>query len=144
MENKVYNALDIAKYIVTKCTSENYPITNLQLQKILYFLQKNYLVEKGHKLFGDDIEAWQFGPVVPEVYYQYCGFGSGSITMKYDIDIDVEDKVEIDSIVQDKRQRNPWDLVSETHAAGKAWDETYKNGFGNRQVISENLIRRQG
>ncbi len=144
MSNRVYEALDIAKYIVNKCTSDNYPITNLQLQKILYFLQKKYLVEKGRRLFVDDIQAWQFGPVVPEVYYQYCGFGSGCITMEYKTDIDFEDELEIDPVVEDKRKKNPWDLVSETHAPGKAWDETYKNGLGNRNVISTERIRLRG
>lgn len=40
MGKRMYDALDIAKYIVDKCTVEKCPITNLQLQKILYFLQK--------------------------------------------------------------------------------------------------------
>lgn len=33
MNKHIYDALDVAKYIVNKCTSENRPITNLQLQK---------------------------------------------------------------------------------------------------------------
>ena len=45
MSKGIYDALDIAKYIVDKCTTEKCPITNLQLQKIMYFLQKKYLVE---------------------------------------------------------------------------------------------------
>ena len=38
-----YQAIDIAKYIIGKCTADNQPISNLQLQKILYFLQRKYL-----------------------------------------------------------------------------------------------------
>lgn len=144
MGNRVYEALDIAKFIVNKCTVEKHPITNLQLQKTLYFLQKKHLVEFGSCLFDDDIQAWQFGPVVPEVYYQFCGFGSGAITMKYVINLESKDIDLINPIVEDKRTKNPWDLVSETHAPGKAWDITYRNGLGNRRVISPELIRTKG
>lgn len=144
MGERIYDALDIAKYIVDKCTSEKCPITNLQLQKILFFLQKKHLVEYGSCLFMDEIQAWQFGPVVPEVYYQFCGFGSGAITMKYTTKIDSDDIQLINPIVEDKRRKAPWDLVSETHAPGKAWDITYKNGLGNRRVISPELIRTKG
>lgn len=50
MNKHIYDALDVAKYIVNKCTSENRPITNLQLQKILYFLQKQHLEQYGNCL----------------------------------------------------------------------------------------------
>lgn len=114
MDKRIYDALDIAKYIVGKCTVEKCPITNLQLQKILYFLQKKHLIEYGNRLFRDDIQAWQFGPVVPEVYYQFCGFGSGAITMEYTVNnIEPDDIKLIEPIVEDKREKNPWDLVSE-------------------------------
>ena len=144
MNKQIYDALDIAKYIVNKCTSDNRPITNLQLQKILYFLQKQHLEQYNSCLFKDDIQAWQFGPVVPEVYYYFCGFGSSAITMKYSIRIDEDDVQMINPIIIDKRQKNPWDLVSETHKQGKAWDLTYMDGLGNRDVISPELIKTKG
>lgn len=141
---RVYSALEISKYVINKCTVENYPISNLQLQKILYFLQKKYLKSRGRVLFEDDIQAWQFGPVVPEVYYQYCGFGSMAITMEYIIFIEPEDRKEIDLIVEEKRCQNPWDLVEETHAPGRAWYEVYDNGNGNHRIIPINLIKIKG
>jgi uncharacterized phage-associated protein len=140
----MYDALDIAKYIVNKCTDDKCPITNLQLQKIMYFLQRKYLVEVGRCLFADDIQAWQFGPVVPEVYYQFCGFGSCAITMQYVVDIEQDDVRMINPVVDNSRGKDPWDLVSETHAPGRAWAITYRNGTGNRQVISPELIRTKG
>lgn len=141
---KIYNALDVAKYVINKCTVDSQPISNLQLQKILYFLQKKYLMDIGDRLFYDDIEAWQFGPVVPEAYYQYCGFGSMAIRMKYTVNLDAEDAEVIDTIVEEKRNKRPWDLVEETHAEGKAWSEVYNKGLGNRRIIPAELIKRKG
>lgn len=139
-----YTALDIAQYIIDKCTREQHPISNLQLQKILYFLQKKYLVDKGQKLFIDEIQAWQFGPVVPDVYYQYCGFGSMPITMNYDIKLEDNDEATVNPIIEEKRGKQPWDLVEETHASGKAWAEVYCEGQGNRRNIPVDLIKTKG
>lgn len=52
-----YKAMDVAKYIITKCARNEHPISNLQLQKILYILQKEYLQRDQKCLFFDDFEA---------------------------------------------------------------------------------------
>ena len=123
-----YSAYEIAKYVVTKCTEDNSPISNLQLQKILYFLQIDFLRNRGEQLFTDDFEAWQFGPVVPDVYYKFCGFGAMKIRMKYDVKIESDVKLAVDTIVENKRILKPWDLVEDTHKKGKAWDTIFKEG----------------
>lgn len=141
---RIYSALEIAKYVINKCTIEAHPVSNLQLQKILYFLQRDYLQKDSVVLFSDNIQAWQFGPVVSEVYYQYCGFGSMGITMKYESEVDEADKARIDLIVEEKRDKDPWDLVEETHAIGKAWATVYQNGRGNHSIIPPDMIRVKG
>ncbi len=64
-------ALEVAKYVITLCNDENQDISNLHLQKILYYLQKEVLQKFDDKLFVDDIQAWQFGPVIPKVYVMW-------------------------------------------------------------------------
>jgi uncharacterized phage-associated protein len=139
----MYSALNIAKYIIDKCTREKYPISNLQLQKILYYIQREFL-QQGIQAFPEEIEAWQFGPVVPEVYRQYCGFGALPIRMRYMISIEADDVKIINLIVEKKRMLNPWDLVSDTHSSGKAWDLIYRNGLGDHQIIPQELIKNKG
>ena len=39
----MYSALSMAKYIIDKCTKDKYPISNLQLQKILYYIQRELM-----------------------------------------------------------------------------------------------------
>lgn len=137
MEKAKYKVLNIAHYVVDKCTNENNPISNLQLQKILYFLQRDYLKNYKQPLFEEKIEAWVFGPVVPLVYYEYCGYGALKIDKTYnDIEIEYDDKNFVDSIIEERREYNPWSLVSETHQEGSAWKRIYKNGEGNKQEIS--------
>ncbi|NMA30283.1 MAG: SocA family protein [Candidatus Methanofastidiosa archaeon] len=133
-----HSALDIAKHIISKCTFDEMPISNLQLQKILYYIQRDFL-KNSAALFNDKFEAWQFGPVVPSVYYQYCGFGALPIRMQYSITLDSltpEELKSINDIIDKKRKKNPWELVEETHKPGGAWDRVYNSGLGNHQEIS--------
>ena len=140
----MYKAIDLAKYIVTKCVNDKCPISNLQLQKILYYIQREFLRNNSYA-FSESIEAWQFGPVVPEVYYKFCGSGSLPIMMKLQpIDIAPKDKDLIDKIVTEKRQLDPWTLVEDTHKDGGAWATVYKNGLGVREVIPVELIKSVG
>ena len=142
----MYAALDIAKYVVTKCKRDGKPISNLQLQKILYYIQRDYL-RSGSIAFQDSIEAWRFGPVVPKVYYYFCGAGSMPLIPLVEFEgstISDYDKMRIDRIVEEKRKLSAWSMVYETHREGGAWDITYQNGKGYRRVIDINLIRTVG
>lgn len=141
-----YSASDVALYLIQKCVEDGKPISNLQLQKILYYIQKYFLQEKKYALFSDDMEAWQFGPVVSEIYWRYCGFGSSEIFEVNDSKVTFEndEKKSIDSILEEKRAMKPWDLVGDTHKEGKPWSIIYRNGRGNKQVIPKGVIAQYG
>ena len=140
-----YKAMDIAKYIVSKCSKERQPITNLQLQKILYYLQREFLQYHDRALFSDEIKAWTFGPVVSEVYRYFCGFGSFPIFYLFEESkISTDDLKIIDRIVQEKRAVNVWDLVADTHTKGKSWDLIYRDGIGSGDIIPKGLIFKYG
>lgn len=63
-------ALSVAKKLVRLSLSgiEPDPLTNLRLQKLLYYAQAWSLIVRASELFPDDLEAWRHGPVVPTVY----------------------------------------------------------------------------
>jgi uncharacterized phage-associated protein len=58
----------------------NVPITNLSLQKLLFFIQGFHYLNYDKLLFEEEIEAWNFGPVIPEIYHQFKKFGKNPIT----------------------------------------------------------------
>lgn len=144
--NGTHTAVDVAAYIVYTCAKERHPISNLQLQKILYFIQTYFLQNEHKALFSDDIEAWPFGPVVRDVYYKYCGFGSLDIypTVLPQGNFTTKEKQIIDRITAEKRALQPWTLVEETHAKGKAWDIIYQNGEGYKATIPKDVIVTNG
>lgn len=67
-----YKASDIAKKLIFKAQNDEpnggEKLTNLKLQKLLYYQQGFHLAVFGIPLFNEDVEAWMYGPVVPDVY----------------------------------------------------------------------------
>ncbi len=66
-----YSANDIAAYIINARSQADDRITQLKLQKLLYFCQAWHLAFEDIPLFSDPIEAWVHGPVVYNVYRRY-------------------------------------------------------------------------
>jgi len=141
-----YTARDVANYIVKECSDHDLSITNLQLQKILYYIQVHFLQEEKRALFSDDIEAWQFGPVVRDVYDQYSTFGSMDLyeIEKPEVDLAEGERNVIMKIVKDKLKLRTWQLVEQTHEEGRAWARVYRDGLGNRHVIDKKELAEYG
>lgn len=135
-----YDALEIAKYVITKCSQAGKPVSNLKLQKLLYFLWIEFFRKTGEALFENDICAWQLGPVVPDVYYEYCSYAGIPINGKYLTNIDRADKNLLDAILEKYMDISAFQLVNRTHVKGGAWDTIYCNGIGNRRVIPFEMI----
>lgn len=123
----MYNALQIAKYVIDYSNDNNYPVSNLKLQKLLYFIQAEFLVSKGYPCFSDNIEAWPLGPVVPTVYKTYRIFGSTLIPFSYGplFFIDDFDKKIINSMIEECKDCSASYLVDLTHKQAP-WSEAYK------------------
>lgn len=68
-------ALDIARYIINYSIDLQKPISHLKLQKILFYIQAAFLVEKDTPAFCEEIVNWTYGPVVPEVYNSFKQYG---------------------------------------------------------------------
>lgn len=136
------NAVELSDYVVSKCYEDDCPISNITLQNILYIIQE-YFLSCGMIAFYDAFEAWNFGAVIPNSYYKYCGFGAMPITHNYVDKLDIQDKYKnyIDLIVETYRKYKPFDLVKMTTFDGGAWDCVYDNGSGYKRCIPIKLIR---
>lgn len=55
-------------------------ITPMKLQKLVYLLYKRYLQLTDARLFDEKFQKWQYGPVLPSLYYEFKSFGASPIT----------------------------------------------------------------
>lgn len=122
--NGKYDALYISRYLLKIANDKKIKITNMKLQKLLYLIQGLFYMETKQILFDDDFVAWNYGPVIPRVYYKYKYNCSEPIVISDDFD-DFDDK-DIDKIITQIINAvldtfgkiNIWDLVEFTLKAG--------------------------
>lgn len=77
----MYKAIDVANKLLYMAENDDGSdlMTNLKLQKMLYYEQGFHLAYFGTPLFEEDIEAWMYGPVVPVVYNAFKSNGKNGI-----------------------------------------------------------------
>ena len=100
-------------------------ISNLKLQKLLYYAQGIHLALYETPLFSDPIEAWQYGPVVDSVYQTYKCNGADAIKI---FDNPVENFSEqeegtLQFVEKTFGQFSAWKLMDMTHEE-TPWKET--------------------
>lgn len=79
-------AAQIAEYIIGFSQRHGDPISNLKLQKLLYYSQAWFLALFDTPLFNERIEAWVHGPVVPPVYGDFKAWSWTPIVTQFDPD----------------------------------------------------------
>ncbi len=126
-----YSALQIARYFVKSSTPKD-KLTNLKLQKILYFAQGWHLANFDREpLFGDTIEAWKYGPAIASVYHKYKNYGRLPIDKKDITEAEIE-KIDkdtrefLDEVWNVYKKYSGADLVFATHQE-KPWIEARGN-----------------
>lgn len=135
-----YSALTIAQYIIKHELDANRPVTNLRLQKLLYFVQGNFYTLFNQECFYDKIEAWDYGPTIPSVYFKYSIFGSCTIFdfQKEDIEkISNYHKKYISLILNINSRYSTQDLVKISKNQ-KPWINAYLPTF-SREITKESI-----
>ena len=132
-------------YIIEKLNENKInDLTNLKLQKLLYFAYGVHLSLFNEKLFTDEIQAWKLGPVVPSVYIEFkdhgknpIGFDVRAIILKDDDSGEIETPLIDESTQEDKAkslfiacasygEKKTWDLVDLLHnGSNSAWKKHY-------------------
>lgn len=124
---------EVAKYFLTLGDEEAGDfLSNLKLQKLCYYAQGFHLALFGKSLFDDRIEAWQHGPVVPELYHAYKTNGSGAIPMPQGFDIiAIDEQVRglLDEVYNTYGQFSAWKLRNMTHDEAP-WVQAFGRGAG--------------
>jgi uncharacterized phage-associated protein len=140
-----YTAENVAKYLIYLASKafvgdnkEREGITNLKLQKILYFAQAYYLSKISKPLFFENIEAWEYGPVVLEVYRKFKTKGSNPIICEEDeSSLSDEDKETLKKIWGTFGGYSASKLVDIAHAH-TPWKDANKSA---NKIISHKAIK---
>jgi uncharacterized phage-associated protein len=133
--------LNISHKIIDACTDSERGniISNMKLQKMLYYMQGFHLAIFKKPFFEDDIVAWQYGPVVPDIYRRFSLNGAAALSLPDNTEIvRFDDNIEnmFRQVVKEYGQFSAVKLMEMTHEENP-WKTTEING-----VISKNKLSR--
>lgn len=136
------SSIEAARFL---CKSSGWTLSNLKLQKMLYLAQMSYIGKNGGKLLIDDtFEAWDYGPVLPDVYRKVKMFGSAPIKdVFYDVG-DIKDTHEgrfLQSAWEGLRGMSAPKLVAITHWREGAWASVYEPGKRYLEIDNELIAK---
>lgn len=136
---KTCNVYSIANFIIG--TSKE--VTNLKLQKMLYYLQMFTIGKYGKPLFYENIEAWTYGPVVPDAYYKFKKHEDNVIRHIIPNEEEIEDDELRFFLIKNIRildEYSAMDLIRLSRKVGTPWSIVWGRGEGRLGLIPINLI----
>lgn len=114
-------------------------ISNLKVQKLLFYAQGFHLAMFGKPFFEEEILAWLYGPVVPEIYHQFKAHGPGPIPLDSEYTFDIFSKEQIELLGEIQTLYGQFSAI-------KLMDMTHKEtpwlSVELRAVISKDSMRR--
>lgn len=121
-------------------------LSNLKLQKLLYYAQGHHLGKLGTPLFLDKVQAWAHGPVVGRVYFRFKRYGKESIDptdSSLDVSMPVvssDDTELLESVWATYSPFTAWTLRERTHAEDP-WREAYDPSVRHVEITQEAMRR---
>jgi len=113
---------EIADYFIALSNDTENLITNLKLQKLVYYTQAWHLGVFGIPIFEEDFQAWVHGPVMPDLYHTYKHFSYNPISEEKPSAAELFDKFvsEVQTVLNDVTEeyfgRTAYELEQLTHA----------------------------
>lgn len=141
-----------AYYLINKFNENEQDVTNMQIQKLMYFFEAYYMnVYSVDKLYNCNFCAWAFGPVAIPLYKEFRKFGNNKIELTKDNikdgnNIANEKKELLDNIYIVFKNTPAIDLVKFTHMEGSPWSIVWerngrKVGYGANTYIDKEQSR---
>jgi uncharacterized phage-associated protein len=131
------SAAVLANNIIKRAFEEEISLTPMKLQKLLYFVYKEFLKDTDCSLFAENFMVWKYGPVLQSVCDKFKGFGVNKIT-KFERDslgnvyIADENNLDLSRAVNKVWSRykklDGIHLSTLTHRSGSAWDKARIDG----------------
>lgn len=140
----MYSVLAIADQLLKIAKKQGKALTPLQLMKLVYVAHGWSLGLNRGDLFGERIEAWKYGPVIPDLYHVTKRFGRNPIPLDLvDENVNsVNDETDdfLSSVFEQYGNLSGEQLSQLTHQSGTPWEAVYNSGAYNGE-ITDDLIR---
>lgn len=138
-----YDARHIANWFVERASRDKRRMSIMSLLKLTYIAHGWHLETRRAPLFGNRIEAWQYGPVIPDVYRDFRKQGievHKTVNSLPKVPVDKGTQAFLEEIWKIYGNLAPFQLSDLTHVDGGPWDIATQTG-GWYAPIPDELIR---
>jgi len=140
-----YKAIVIAKWFVAWASANEAELSNLKLQKLLYYAQGYHLARFEGPLFSESLQAWSHGPVVEKVYHTFKKFGSADLALDPEDDfdwpqVDEETTQFLIHIWEEFGSLAAWRLRDMTHSE-TPWKRHFEAGVRHLEIPRSELLQ---
>lgn len=105
--------LNVAAYISQRYMAEfGKRIDEMKLHKLLYFVQRECLVQLGEPMFEAKFKAWRYGPVMLDIRQHYK---DNDLTMSLSQEASIKYKQVFDKVFAQYAPKKSWSLSTLTH-----------------------------
>lgn len=112
-QNIMVDIVKIASYICSRYRQQyGKDIDEMKLHKLLYFTQRESIIQKGEPLFKECFEAWKYGPVMVCIRQKYQ---NNTLNEELSPAIIQDYKSMFDFVFETYAQKDSWSLSSITH-----------------------------
>lgn len=129
-----FDARAVANFILELAERDGRAVSNLVLQKLVYFAHGTFLSRTGLPLVSGEFEAWKHGPVHPHIYHAFKEYGADAISGRAqtinpvtqerlsvpEIESDAARNV-VEDVYRSLRHRSPAALRAVSHAKNSPW-----------------------
>lgn len=142
--------LAIANKVIAAAEANGQALTIMQVIKLVYIAHGWNLALLNKPLVNSPPEAWQHGPVYPEIYNYYRGYRSSPINStakdpntgsEYNAQLDEATQSIIDQVVASYGKLHAFTLSDRTHQPNTPWSKIYNGGVGQFDPIPNDIIR---
>ncbi len=136
------NSTVVANELLGLARSENRGLTPLKLVKLVYLCEGWSLALRDKSIIREDVQAWQYGPVIPELYAKIRQFKATPVTELEcaEGDVSADQKDLIKSVYDAYKHLSGMQLSDLTHQAGTPWSKTWDKQ-NRKRVIATALIK---
>jgi uncharacterized phage-associated protein len=141
----VATARGVANVFIRLAQAEGKPLTPMQIMKLVYIAHGWSLAVRHRPLITDRIEAWKYGPVIPDLYQAVKEYGSAPVTVPVKAGLfggdavppDEEEQEFVERVYKLYRGFNGIQLSAMTHRPDTPWSQTWAPNLMNAEVSND-------
>lgn len=142
-EQKTYDSIVAAKYLIALAKEKGQELNVTKLQKLLYISYGILLAKHGRRAIAESPQAWPFGPVFPRTQKRFDKISQATLVDEDLAEISGDKTVTdvFNQVIDSYSFFSAGKLSAWSHMPGSPWDKTVKqNGFQWSVQIPDELI----